>query len=71
MFVVNGPEFFGESRVRGFVINLARNRQIEEFSPHGKGLSNPHDIAVNSDASQAYVVELNPYKMWKFVNGEK
>ena len=33
------------------------------------GLQNPHDIAVSEDGNIVYVVELNPFKVWKLTNG--
>ena len=33
------------------------------------GLKNPHDIAVSEDGNIVYVVELNPFKVWKLTNG--
>ncbi|PNF30532.1 hypothetical protein B7P43_G09923 [Cryptotermes secundus] len=67
--VVNGPEFGGGGLVSGFVISLARKQLIEAFSPNGQGFHNPHDVAISTDGNQIYVVELDPYKVWKFVKG--
>ncbi|XP_067001360.1 peptidyl-alpha-hydroxyglycine alpha-amidating lyase 1 isoform X2 [Anabrus simplex] len=70
LYVVNGPEIQAQgARVGGFVISLASRQLIGQFNTNGKGLQNPHDVAVSSDGSQVYVVELNPYKVWKFVSG--
>ena len=33
------------------------------------GLQNPHDVAVSGDGSLVYVVELNPFKVWKLSTG--
>ena len=33
------------------------------------GLQNPHDLAVSKDGSTVYVVELNPFKVWKLSTG--
>ena len=33
------------------------------------GLQNPHDLAVSGDGSIVYVVELNPFKVWKLSTG--
>ena len=33
------------------------------------GLKNPHDVAVSGDGSLVYVVELNPFKVWKLSSG--
>lgn len=71
MSVVNGPEFGGGGLVSGFVISLVGNKLIETFSPNGKGFRNPHDVAISTDGSQMYVVELDPYKVWKFVKGKR
>lgn len=70
MTVVNGPEFGGGGLVSGFVISLARKQLIEAFSPNGQGFHNPHDVAISTDGNQIYVVELDPYKVWKFVKGK-
>ena len=34
------------------------------------GLKNPHDLAVSDDGSTIYVVELNPFVVWKLTDGE-
>jgi len=70
LFVVNGPEFFRGGLVSGFVISLVSKQLIEAFSPNGQGFSSPHDVAVNTDGSQVYVVELDSSKVWKFVKGK-
>lgn len=69
LFVVNGPEFIGGGLVSGFVISLVSKQLIEAFSPNGQGFSSPHDVAVNTDGNQVYVVELGSSKVWKFVKG--
>ncbi|XP_069688492.1 peptidyl-alpha-hydroxyglycine alpha-amidating lyase 1 [Periplaneta americana] len=69
LYVVNGPEIFGGGFVSGFIISLSEKQLLGSFIPNEHGFSNPHDVAVSSDGSQVYVVELNPYKVWKFVNG--
>lgn len=69
LFVVNGPEFTGGGFVSGFVISLVSKQLIDAFSPNGQGFSSPHDVAVNADGSEAYVVELDSSKVWKFVKG--
>jgi sugar lactone lactonase YvrE len=33
------------------------------------GLQNPHDIAVSADGGTLYVVELQPFVVWKLTNG--
>jgi DNA-binding beta-propeller fold protein YncE len=71
LFVVNGPEFRGGGFVSGFIISLVSKQVMEAFSPNGQGFSNPHDVAVNTDGSQVYVVELDPHKVWKFVKGKQ
>jgi DNA-binding beta-propeller fold protein YncE len=71
LLVVNGPEFTGSGFVSGFVISLVSKQLIEAFSPNGQGFSSPHDVAVSTDGSQAYVVELDSSKVWKFVKGKQ
>lgn len=71
MFAVNGPEFVAGGFVSGFVISLVSKQLIDAFSPNGKGFSSPHDVAVSTDGSQVYVVELDSTKVWKFVKGKQ
>ena len=33
------------------------------------GMQNPHDVAVSGDGNIVYVVELNPFKVWKLSTG--
>jgi hypothetical protein len=68
--VVNGPEFGGGGLVSGFVISLARKELVEDFSPFGLGFHIPLVVAISPDGYQIYVVELVPYKVWKFVKGK-
>lgn len=32
-------------------------------------MQNPHDVAVSGDGNIVYVVELNPFKVWKLSTG--
>jgi hypothetical protein len=35
-----------------------------------EGLKLPHDVAVTADGNFVYVVEINPFKIWKLSTGE-
>ncbi|XP_050669729.1 peptidyl-alpha-hydroxyglycine alpha-amidating lyase 1-like isoform X2 [Leptidea sinapis] len=65
LYVVNGPSNSGVP-VRGYVIEYTSGRLIQTFAA-GESLSNPHDIAV-SPGGDVYVAELNPYRVYKFVD---
>lgn len=73
LYVVNGPMVVSATtvpvKVAGFVVNLSDKEVIAHFNSEGNGFQNPHDVAVTKDGSQVYVVELNPFKVWKFVTG--
>ncbi|XP_049882886.1 peptidyl-alpha-hydroxyglycine alpha-amidating lyase 1-like isoform X2 [Pectinophora gossypiella] len=69
LYVVNGPSGSREIPVRGYVIDFNSGRLIQTFAPDG-GLSNPHDVVVSPDGSRVYVAELNPYKVYKFVDDQ-
>lgn len=53
--------------VRGFVIDFSTGRLIQTFAPD-EGLRNPHDVVVSADGSKVYVAELNPFRVYKFVD---
>lgn len=54
----------------GLVIDIKSGQLKATFNGDGKGFQNPHDIAVSADGNVAYVVEINPFKVWKLTNGE-
>lgn len=62
-FAVNGRDINGGVPVGGFVLTPS-GKIIGHF---GSNLNTPHDIAVSSNGSFVYVVEINPYKAWKYV----
>ncbi|KAL0278697.1 UNVERIFIED_CONTAM: hypothetical protein PYX00_000444 [Menopon gallinae] len=51
------------------VYDIKSNEVVGTF-PSSFGFSQPHDIAVSSDGKSCYVVELKPYKVWKFRLGK-
>ncbi|XP_030031920.2 peptidyl-alpha-hydroxyglycine alpha-amidating lyase 1 [Manduca sexta] len=61
LYVVNGPN--EAVPVRGYVIDYQSGKLLQTFAP-----ANPHDIVVSPDGSKVYVAELNPYKVYKFVD---
>lgn len=67
-FVVNGQEMkqFPVS-IGGCVLN-EQNKELFEFGTNK--LQNPHDIAVSSDGKTIYVVEIGPFKIWKFESND-
>ena len=66
---MSGPEFtpFGK-KPAGFILSLETGQLEGSWNVPG-GLQNPHDIAVSTDGNTVYVVELNPYRVWKLSNG--
>ncbi|XP_046398624.1 peptidyl-alpha-hydroxyglycine alpha-amidating lyase 1 [Ischnura elegans] len=69
LYAINGPVAAYPGPVRGFKIDVETKSLIEEFRPNGNDFSNPHDIAVSQDGKDVYVVELLPFKVWKFSQG--
>jgi NHL repeat len=66
---VNGPDLYGKNlAIQGFVIGIASQQLVATFAPPSGTFSNPHDLAVSYDSNEVYVVELNPHRVWKFVN---
>lgn len=68
IYLVNGPDFMFDFKVRGFVIDVETGRVVSQFGPNGD-MKQPHDIAVSEDGSLIYVAELNLKKALKFVQG--
>ena len=71
MHAVSGPEFslnpFGK-KPTGYIVSMESGELSGTWNVPG-GLQNPHDVAVSSDGGIVYVVELNPFKVWKLTNG--
>lgn len=70
LFVVNGPNMQQNNQVGGFQISLTVPKPITKFTG-SLSLKNPHDIAVTANGHEVYIVELNPFKIWKFYDGNK
>ncbi|XP_045499781.1 peptidyl-alpha-hydroxyglycine alpha-amidating lyase 1-like isoform X1 [Colias croceus] len=66
LYLVNGPALTGIP-VRGYVIEYTSGRLIQTFAP-GDSFRNPHDVAVSPDGSTVYVAELDPHKVYKFLD---
>lgn len=64
-FVVNGPA--PGSQVAGYVVDYKTKDVLSKFGAKNFQFTQPHDIAVTEDASEVYVVELEPYRVYKFV----
>ncbi|XP_075216771.1 peptidyl-alpha-hydroxyglycine alpha-amidating lyase 1-like isoform X2 [Lycorma delicatula] len=68
-FVVNGPEFKQfPVPVRGCVISGQNHQALFQFGENK--LTSPHDIAVLSDGKTIFVVEIDPYKVWKYQSND-
>jgi len=68
---VSGPEFSLNPWVQkptGYIVNIDTGELTGTWNVPG-GLQNPHDVAVSEDGNTVYVVELNPFKVWKLTNG--
>lgn len=68
-YIVNGPPFgAGNVPVQGIIVDASSLNIVSTFQPGSSALSNPHDVAVSPDGESVYVVELDPYRVWKFVH---
>jgi len=71
LHAVSGPEFslnpWGK-KPTGYIVSMESGELSGTWNVPG-GLQNPHDVAVSEDGSIVYVVELNPFKVWKLTNG--
>jgi hypothetical protein len=70
LYAVSGPEFnpFAPKPV-GYILDI-ESGGIDGTFQVPDGLKNPHDVAVSSDASTIYIIELNPFVTWKLSNGQ-
>jgi len=69
IYAVNGPDLYGRNiAVKGFAIGITSQQLVSTFAPPSGTFNNPHDLAVSYDGKEVYVVELNPHKVWKFVD---
>lgn len=64
LFAVNGPSGPNSAPVQGIIVDMETSETLETFNTR-EGLQNPHDIAVDPINMRTYIVELNPYKLWK------
>ena len=65
--VVNGP--YGGAKVQGYLVEKKTGNTIRHIAPPGKALSNPHDVFISQNATDIYIVEIGPNKIWKFTQG--
>lgn len=71
LHAVSGPEFSlnpWANKPTGYIIDMETGELSGTWNVPG-GLQNPHDVAVSQDGNIVYVVELNPFKVWKLTNG--
>ena len=71
IFAINGPDPFSivtGTSIHGLIIGIDDGLKKGIFSPVSKDFSNPHDVAVSEDGSTIYVVELNPFLVWKLTD---
>lgn len=72
LYAIGGPENFGNlygKTTQGYIINLETGKLINTFNGGDEGFKMPHDIAVTQDGSFVYVVEINPFRIWKLSTG--
>ena len=43
---------------------------VNSFNVADEGFKMPHDVAVTANGDFIYVVEINPFKVWKLSSGE-
>lgn len=60
-----------ETLAQGIVVNATSLEMIGRFHPGENEFSRPHDMAVSSDGTSVYVVELIRSHIRKFVLGMK
>ena len=72
IYAINGPDPFGAVngiKSEGLVIDINNGKLKTTFNGE-PGFQNPHDVASSLDGNVVYVVELNPFKVWKLTNGK-
>lgn len=65
VFAVNGPTS-PQIAVQGFTISPFREAVVDAWAPTSVRFRNPHDIAINKNGTEMYVVETTPGRIWKF-----
>merc|ERR1719450_1441350 len=71
LHAVSGPEFSlnpWAKKPTGYIVSMETGELTGSWNVPG-GLKNPHDLAVSGDGNIVYVVELNPFKVWKLSTG--
>ncbi|KAG8189106.1 hypothetical protein JTE90_028649 [Oedothorax gibbosus] len=64
---VCGPGIFQDHMVRAFVFNVTDQKLLNVFAPDSGSFSRPHDIAILPSGDEAYVCEIGPNRVWKFL----
>ena len=73
LYALGGPETFGAltgKKTQGYIVNVDSGKVENTFNVADEGLKLPHDVAVTADGSFVYIVEINPFKVWKLSTGE-
>ncbi|GIY55864.1 peptidyl-glycine alpha-amidating monooxygenase B [Caerostris darwini] len=68
LLAVCGPSLFNKDHmVRAFVFNITDQRLLNVFAPHSGSFTRPHDIAITPNGNEAYVCEIGPNVIWRFL----
>ncbi|XP_055943304.1 peptidylglycine alpha-amidating monooxygenase-like isoform X2 [Argiope bruennichi] len=67
LLAVCGEAIQKDHMVRAFVFNITDQRLLNVFAPKSGTFTRPHDIAVLPDGDEAYVCEIGPNLVWKFL----
>ena len=73
LYAIGGPENFAfvtGKKTQGYIVDIDSGNVKNSFNVADEGFKMPHDVAVTNDGSFVYVVEINPFKIWKLSTGE-
>ncbi|XP_035222161.1 peptidyl-glycine alpha-amidating monooxygenase-like [Stegodyphus dumicola] len=67
LFAVCGESIYKDHLVRAFVFNITDQKLLNVFAPRTGTFTRPHDIAVLPNGDEAFVCEIGPNLIWKFI----
>ncbi|XP_015189706.1 PREDICTED: peptidyl-alpha-hydroxyglycine alpha-amidating lyase 1-like [Polistes dominula] len=67
LYLINGPDpVYLNEHIHGSIVDINTGNILSQFAPTQRFLR-PHDIAVSNDGSEIYIVDLDTFKIYKFL----
>ncbi|XP_043498884.1 peptidyl-alpha-hydroxyglycine alpha-amidating lyase 1 [Polistes fuscatus] len=67
IYLINGPNpGYQNEHIHGSIVDINTGNILSQFAPKQR-FQRPHDIAVSKDGSEIYIVDLDTFKIYKFL----